>query len=109
MIEETAQHNDVAVSNVITAGNLLVHEFIGLNAEIIRCTDAKQQGAKGTIIDETKNTIVIETREGEKKFVKKNCVFRFSLPSGGTADVEGELIALDPAERPKKLAKHCRI
>ena len=94
---------------VITAGNLLVHEFIGLNAEVVRCTDRKQQGMKGKIVDETKNMIVIETAEGEKEIVKKNCIFRFSLPDGKTAEVEGELIALDPAERPKKLAKYCRI
>jgi ribonuclease P protein subunit POP4 len=94
---------------VITAGNILIHEFIGLEAEVVRCSDRKAQGASGVVVDETRNTLVLESRGRERRFAKKACVFRFTLPDGGSALVRGETVAIDPVERPKKLAQHCKV
>lgn len=60
-------------------------------------------GLKGTIVDETKNLIVIETKEKEVKVPKVSATFRFTLDSGETIDVEGSKIAFRPHERPKKV------
>jgi len=94
---------------MINAGNILVHEFIGLDVSVARCTDRSMEGKRGTVVDETKNTLVVEER-GARELVlpKAACVFRFSLPAGGTADVDGRVVALDPVERAKRLAKSCR-
>jgi len=94
---------------MITRDNLLIHEFIGLEVEVVRCTDRKMEGVRGRIVDETANTLVVEGKGRERVVPKKACVFRFTLPSGERVDVDGRLIAVSPVERPKKLAKHCRV
>jgi len=94
---------------MITAGNLLIHELIGLEAEVVRCTDRKMAGTRGKVVDETANTLVLAGAGREKVVPKKACAFRFTLPSGEKVDVDGGLIALNPVERPKRLAKYCRL
>ncbi len=92
---------------MITKGNILAHELIGLAVEVVRSTDRKMAGMKGEVVDETKNTLVVEIGGKEKTLPKSACVFRFTLPDGGKADVDGKLIALAPEERPKRLMKYC--
>ena len=92
----------------ITKGNIVAHELIGLGVEVIRSTDRKMAGMKGEVVDETRNTLVIEKGGAEKVLPKSCCVFRFTLPGGETADVGGKLIAVAPGDRPKKLMKYCR-
>ncbi|MBU0636300.1 ribonuclease P protein subunit [Candidatus Micrarchaeota archaeon] len=55
----------------ITPTNLPYHEWIGLECKVIQATDPNKKGLKGKIIDETKNTIKIETTQGEKTLPKK--------------------------------------
>ena len=94
---------------MITKGNLPIHELIGLEVEVVRCTDRKMAGTRGVVVDETANTLVLKGAGREFVVPKKACAFRFTLPSGEKADVDGGLIALNPVERPKRLAKHCRM
>ena len=98
---------------MITENNLLIHEMIGLRLEVLQSPDRKKQKMSGVVIDETKNTFVVRIAGDEKKVkeivVPKNgCVFRFEV-NGKKVDVDGNLIAIDPVERPKKLAKHCKV
>ena len=44
--------------------NLIHHELIGLEAEVIYSTNNTQIGIKGKVIDETKNTMKIEMDSG---------------------------------------------
>ncbi|MDD5317475.1 MAG: ribonuclease P protein component 1 [Candidatus ainarchaeum sp.] len=94
---------------MITPDNVLIHELIGLEAEVVRCADRGMEGAKGKVVDETRNTLVMETGAKEKTVPKKPCLFRFTLPDGRKVEVEGKMIAFDPVERSKKLAQHCRV
>jgi len=55
----------------ITAKNIQFHEWLGLKAEVAESTDKNREGIKGKIVDETKNLVVIETNEGEKKLPKR--------------------------------------
>ena len=91
-----------------TKANILAHEFIGLEAEVARCTDRKMEGMRGIVVDETRNTLVLDVRGAEKVLPKAACVFRFTLPNGEKADVIGRLVAVAPEDRPKKLMKYCR-
>lgn len=88
---------------MITKKNLLYSTFIGLKAEVMNSSQRSLVGLKGTIVDETKNLIVIETKEKEVKVPKVSATFRFTLDSGETIDVEGSKIAFRPHERPKKV------
>ena len=63
----------------ITVKNLACHEWIGLNAKVAESTDKSRIGIKGKIIDETKNLVVIETKNGEKKLPKKEVMLMVEL------------------------------
>ncbi len=52
--------------------NIVKHELIGLECEITSATDPTLVGKKGTIVDETMNTLVIAERSGEKRIPKGN-------------------------------------
>jgi ribonuclease P protein subunit POP4 len=86
----------------LTPANLVRHELIGLEAEVITSTNQSAVGIKGTVIDETRETIVIETAKGEKRLAKKECTFRFKLPSGEAVRVDGKVLVSRPEDRIKK-------
>jgi ribonuclease P protein subunit POP4 len=39
--------------------NIVLHELIGLDAEVIDCRDRSQIGIKGKVINETKNLLYL--------------------------------------------------
>lgn len=82
--------------------NLRVHELIGLRVLVLKSTSKPYMGVRGRVIDETKNTLRIETERGEKVIPKKACVFRFFLGKEH-ADIDGREICYRPEDRPKKL------
>lgn len=84
----------------INAENLLGHEIMGLGVEVMKSTDKGKEGATGRVIDETRNTITIETGGKEKVIPKKEVWLRFRLP-GGNADVNGPDLVARPEDRTK--------
>lgn len=50
--------------------------LIGAMMEIINATNKTDIGHNGKIIDETKNMIIIETKKGNKKFIKNAITFK---------------------------------
>lgn len=89
---------------MITKKNLLFSTFIGLEVEIANSSQRKLIGLSGTIVDETKNLIVIERGDGrEVKVPKVSSTFRFTTDDKQKVDVVGKEIALRPHERPKKV------
>lgn len=85
--------------------NIVLAELIGLKAKIIGSLDKKQKGIVGLVVDETKNTVVMETTEGKRSFIKRISRFRFYTPDG-TFDVEGREIDFRPDERIEKAVKY---
>ncbi|MCX8197162.1 MAG: ribonuclease P protein subunit [Candidatus Micrarchaeota archaeon] len=85
--------------------NLALHELIGLKAEVVSSISAPFMGMKGTVVDETKNTIVIRSeKDGSEKIIPKGaCIFSFKLPDGKSATLDGRKIAFRPYDRPKKV------
>lgn len=88
---------------MITRKNLLHSTFIGLEVEIINSSQRSLIGRKGTIVDETKNLIVIEMEGKEARIPKASSVFRFTTESGEKVEVDGAKISFRPHERPKKV------
>ena len=88
---------------MITPENLPVHEFIGLKARVAKSRSAPHKGLSGVVVDETKNTIVLEKNGREFVVPKKGCTFSFALPGGKRALIEGAAIAFRPYDRPKKI------
>jgi ribonuclease P protein subunit POP4 len=90
---------------MLTSKNLVRHELIGLIAEVAESTNRFQVGIKGTVVDETKNVLIIETDKGLKKIQKKGSKFIFEIPSGKKVKVDGRKIAVRPEERVKLKVK----
>ncbi len=84
--------------------NIVLNELIGLKAKVIKSTDGNQKGISGTVIDETKNTLVIDTEAGEKRVVKKTSSFRF-YAGRMSFIVDGDEISFRPHERIEKSMK----
>ena len=89
---------------MITSKNLVHHEFIGLNVHV-SSEKVDSLNLYGTVIDETKNTIKIES-EGCEKIIPKSCsVFVFEIPSGEKVEVQGSILSIRPEDRIKKRFK----
>jgi ribonuclease P protein subunit POP4 len=56
------------------------NELIGEQIEVVKSTNRAHLNLRGKIIDETKNTIKIETQSGVKRLLKNNVTFK--LKSG---------------------------
>ncbi len=85
--------------------NIVLNELIGLKARVLRSLDRKQRGLSGRIIDETKNTLLIETDAGVKRVVKRSSSFRF-YSGGSHFDVDGIEISFRPSERTGKALRY---
>ena len=90
---------------MITSKNLVHHEFIGLKVHVTNMKN-KSLNLKGTIIDETKNTIKIEAMDNTEKVIPKNgSVFVFEIPNGEKIEVDGNILSIRPEDRIKKRFK----
>ena len=78
-------------------------EYIGLQVAVARSRSKAMKGIRGTVVDETRNTFLIEKSDGEVVRVPKfGCVFRFKK-GAKTFDIDGSEIMFRPEERPKKV------
>ena len=64
---------------MITSENIVTHELIGLRTEIIESTNSQIIGLNGTVINETKSMITINTINGTKMIPKSNNSWKFSV------------------------------
>jgi ribonuclease P protein subunit POP4 len=81
---------------------LVRHELIGLEAVVAGSSNPSQRGLSGRVVDESRNTLSMETAAGVKVVQKAGCVFSFTLPSGGTVRVDGDVLVGRPEDRIKK-------
>ncbi len=74
------------------------HELIGLPTSVAYSTNRYQVGISGVVIDETRNTVTLETKAGTKTIEKRNTCFDFQL-DGISVTIEGSEILSRPHER----------
>jgi len=89
---------------MVNGRNLARHELIGLTVTVVRSTDPSIGGAEGSVVDETRNSMVIRRRSDGKSIMigKAGCVFRFLLPDGSGAEIDGDRIMFRPEDRVKR-------
>lgn len=87
---------------MITPENLIRHELIGLQVKITESKNKANIGIEGRVVDETRNTLTIETKSGRKNFMKEQCFFSFLLPGGEKVNVDGRVLVARPEDRIKK-------
>ena len=82
----------------LTPNNIIHHELIGLDTKVVESTNRSLEGLEGRIVDETKNTLTIETCEKEKRVPKSCSSFVFSTPDL-KVKVDGRLLLSQPENR----------
>lgn len=87
---------------MISPKNLVRHELIGLEVEVVSSTNPSQAGLSGKVVDESRNILTIETEAGTRSLPKEDCTFSFRIPSGERVRVRGSLLVSRPEDRPKK-------
>lgn len=85
----------------ITAKNIAQHEIIGQKAEVTKAANKSQEGIKGTITDETQNTITIQSDNKTRKLLKKQVMLTFEI-NGEKIEVDGKVLMGRPEDRIKK-------
>lgn len=83
---------------MITAENIISHEFIGLKTEIVDSSNKELLGLKGKIIDETKSMFLIKTEKGGKKIPKAHNKWKFSIQNQDVI-LFGESLCKRPSDR----------
>ena len=81
----------------------IIGAFIGSDLVVLETSVESFRGIHGKIVDETKNTFVIEVGGGEKRIPKKATVFEI-----GGKKVPGDMIMFRAEDRPRKLKKKIR-
>ncbi|GAB4316698.1 MAG: hypothetical protein Kow0069_19070 [Promethearchaeota archaeon] len=112
------KHLKAVLKVPVSASNVVYHELIGLPV-VVRpkpspkklpknrdAASGPRWGPGGVVVDETKHLLLVETGdEVVKKYLKKACTFRFTLPDGTRVDVDGEKLVGRPEGRLKKIRK----
>jgi len=84
---------------MITPGNVLSHEIVGLDVRVVRAANPTHTGTEGVIIDETRQMLRVLTGRGPKLVPKRGSVFRITLPGGSIVEVAGDALVASPERR----------
>ncbi len=76
-------------------------ELIGRHVKIKECTDSIFVNISGMVIDETKNTLLIETKDKQKRIAKNTAIFEFEY-NGKKITIKGSRLLYRPEDRTKK-------
>ena len=93
---------------MITPQNVCRHELIGLEAKVSGSTNPNQIGINGTIVDETKNMLIIYSEGSLKKVQKKGAAFNLLLPDETQIRVDGSVLVMQPEKRISMRIKNLR-
>jgi len=98
---------------MISSRNIFYHELIGLELKVVDSSNQSLIGISGIVIDETKKTFLVETKENnglscnpkEKLIQKDVSIFQFKVPDGEIVEIEGKILLNRPEDRIKKRYK----
>jgi ribonuclease P protein subunit POP4 len=93
---------------MILPQNVLVHELIGLHVLVAGASNPLHKGISGSIVDETKNMLAIETANGVRQIPKRHSMFRLNLTDSRIVEIDGSALVLAPEKR-LSLLKRKRI
>ncbi len=84
------------------------HELIGLYVQVDWSTDPGLVGLFGRVIDETRNTLLLETERSAKRIAKACTSLIFTLPDGQGVRVQGSVLVSQPENRISKRMQRTR-
>lgn len=79
---------------------MLREEWIGKKVRVVKSANTALQGISGTIINETKHLVEVQTSSGIKKIPKHNTLFAFTINTTEEF-VDGSKAEVSPEERVK--------
>jgi len=91
-----------------TPESLARHELIGLGVIIETHSDGGLVGLSGRIVDETRNTFLLDTGRKVIRLAKKNAGLIFSLPGGQRVRINGRVLISQPENRISKRMQKMR-
>ena len=83
--------------------NIILHELIGLEIEVLEDSNPNNLNIKGTVVDESKNTLTIESNK-IIRIAKEEAVFLIYL-NGETLKIKGKALLGRPEDRIKRKIK----
>ncbi len=88
--------------------NLARHELIGLEVRVVTSSNSSQIGLSGQVVDETRNTFLLETKAKVLRVAKKNTNLIFTLPDEQNVRVYGSILISQPENRISKRMQRTR-
>jgi ribonuclease P protein subunit POP4 len=82
--------------------SIVQHEFIGLDAKVVRSSNPQAVGIEGRVVDETRNTLTILHNDKRSVVIKDVSIFEFVMPDGTIVEIDGKVILGRPEDRIKK-------
>jgi ribonuclease P protein subunit POP4 len=82
--------------------SIVQHEFIGLEATVVKSSNPSVVGISGKVVDETRNTFTILQDDKRKVVVKDTSVFNFVIPDGTVVEIDGKVLVGRSDDRIKK-------
>ncbi|MDD4651934.1 MAG: ribonuclease P protein component 1 [Methanothrix sp.] len=88
--------------------SLARHELIGLEVQVAFSSNPSQTGLKALVVDETRNTLLLETESRVLRLAKKGTNLVFTLPDGRHVGVFGSILVSQPENRISKRMQKTR-
>lgn len=88
--------------------SLARHELIGLEVQVALSSNPCQIGLKALVVDETRNTFLLETESKVLRLAKKDTRLIFTLPDGHDVSVFGSILISQPENRISKRMQKMR-
>jgi ribonuclease P protein subunit POP4 len=85
--------------------DIIRQEFVGTQTTISESPHQGYLDIKGQVLDETRNTFIINQKGQAKTVVKDQAVFQFQLTNGTIVEIDGKLLVGRPEDRMKKIVK----
>lgn len=88
--------------------SLARHELIGLDVLVESSSEPGIVGLRAQVVDETRNTFLLETLRKVVRIPKKNTSLIFLLPNGQKVRVAGSILISQPENRINKRMQRMR-
>ena len=86
-----------------TEDELLHHGLFNLRITIKHSSNPLHEGINGVVVDETKNSIVVDNGSKKRRIPKKDVIYIFSMPNGRLIEIDGRWLLGRPVDQIGKL------
>ena len=80
-------------------------EFIGTHAKVKKSSHRGNVGISGRVLNETRNTFLIDHDGKMKTVIKSGNIFHFGLHDGTIVEIDGNILVGRPEDRLKKIIR----